>query len=578
MKIFSKVPVEIPNRSGHDLSHSNMLTHPVGTLVPILVDPLLPNDTVSLGAVASVQLPPMATDFMGRVRYKIEAFFVPYRILWGGWQQWFTNFGGQSNGSSGFAAPSLPSIKFKLSSFDDNSSTAADLYNAAFGPGSLADYLGYKCPAYTPSVTQLDFKMVNVINTITFKNIFPFLAYHKIYNDWYRNSLIQREVFTPNLNTSSSGVPGRGISTVPYNTYCADAASNDFVFPTLLDFATKPGDTGTVSGPNPFMFADSGRLGNLRQRNFSKDYFTNATSLPQSGQPVSLSFSTESDSGSFTIAGLRAANSLQQFKERMNIAGGRYADQIKAQYGIYPADAVTDRAIYLGSMSFDVYNKRVYQSQNDTDTSPDTNNPFGSTGSSYASPQGFGSGSLVGKFTASEHGLLFVIGSLVPDAVYSTGSRRYLNDVDADLVAPPILQNVGDQPVMQTEVVNFAPAATYGTDINGVFGYTQRFSQFKFMLDEVHGLLRDGSSLDSFSLQRGFITPTTVNTSFLQIPTTYLDQVSAVDSTKTSQYGCWCDFGFNYRKVSTLAAYSIPTLGDLKNTHTEVVDKNGKML
>lgn len=90
-KIFNKVPVQIPNKSGFDLSHENLFTAKCGTLVPVLVDTLLPNDTISLGHSSQLQLPPMATDFYGRVVGKFEAFFVPFRILYGGWQELITH-------------------------------------------------------------------------------------------------------------------------------------------------------------------------------------------------------------------------------------------------------------------------------------------------------------------------------------------------------------------------------------------------------------------------------------------------------------------------------------------------------
>ena len=86
-----RVPVEMPNRSGHNMSHSNIFTGTTGTLIPVLCEELLPNDTVSLGSKLQVQMPPMVTDFYGRVDFVLEAFFVPNRLLWGGWQDFITH-------------------------------------------------------------------------------------------------------------------------------------------------------------------------------------------------------------------------------------------------------------------------------------------------------------------------------------------------------------------------------------------------------------------------------------------------------------------------------------------------------
>lgn len=108
------------------------------------------------------------------------------------------------------------------------------------------------------------------------------------------------------------------------------------------------------------------------------------------------------------------------------------------------------------------------------------------------------------------------------------------------------------------------------------------------MDDEVHGLLRDGQSLSAFALKRSFGVESDVNlgSQFLQIPQTFLDQVGVwtrsdsgnPDSYLVNSFGAWCDVFFAYKKVSTLPAYSIPTLGDMKDTHTEVIDNGGKRL
>ena len=127
-------------------------------------------------------------------------------------------------------------------------------------------------------------------------------------------------------------------------------------------------------------FADGVDLFTLRQRNWARDYFTNATPLPQAGTGASLSFDVAENSGSFTIASLRAANSLQMWLERNNIAGNRYADQIKAHFGVMPADAVTQRAIYLGSSSSVIYNHSVYQTTGVDDSVVASSNPFTTVG------------------------------------------------------------------------------------------------------------------------------------------------------------------------------------------------------
>lgn len=525
-KIFHKVPVEIPNKSGFDCSHENVFTAKCGTLIPSMVDLLLPNDTVSLGTKLQVQLPPMATDFYGSVNAKCECFFVPLRVLYGGMQEILTH---PTNG----AVYPVGTGSNQKARFVPHLSVPDNL----IGPGTLCDYLGSKVAS-------------NVGQQSVEYSVLPFLMYHKVYDDWYRDSRIQKPVFS---KPQSGGNYNQDFDFLPYVTVFGNPT------PTVL--------SGSYC-------SDGVRATDLRQRNWSKDYFTNATTLPQAGQGADVTFVTNTPSGqtagtgSFSISTLRAANALQQWLERNNLAGYRYGDQIKARFGIYPADAITDRSIYLGSMTVPVYNKSVYTNTGSTATQ----NPFTSTGAKYASPVGVGDKSLVDKFTASEHGFLLVMFSLVPDKLYATGSRKYLfYDRQSDF-PEPILASTGDEPIFDWELTQNIPSASPST-----FGYTQRYSSHKFMPDEVHGLLRDGESLASFALQSSYASTSGINSSFLQIPTNYMDGVTAV-SADVSTYGCWVDQYFVYKKSSTLPAYSIPTLGDMKDTHTEIIDNGGKRL
>lgn len=541
-KVINKVPVQIPNKSGFDLSHETLFTAKCGTLYPVLVDTLLPNDTISLGHSSQLQLPPMATDFYGRVMGKFEAFFVPFRVLYGGWQDLITHPVNGDNYPNGTTAnqkakvlPTLRGLKTDMLS------------------GSLADFLGRKIDVFStdaPTATQ------------DVRNPLPFLAYHKIYNDWYRDSRIQQDLFQRNHTVASS----------------SDTAYFD-----SLPYQSLYGDSPAIISGDNLNCADGVSALSLRQRNWERDYFTNATPKPQAGDPAQLAFNVADGQGSFTIASLRAANALQQWLERNNIAGYRYGDQIRAQFGIYPADAVTDRAIYLGSHTVDIYNRSVYQQNYTTEGSlagdNTTPNPFLTVGSKYGSPQGVGENSLVDKFTASEHGFIFVMFSIVPRAYYGTGDRRYLRYARQSDFAFPLLSGVGDQEIYLSELSN---EGTGTPAYDRVFGYTQRFSEYKYMDDEVHGLLRDGQSLSAFALKRSFVQEdVALGTEFLQIPQTFLDQVGAYYGNETdtvNTFGAWCDVFFAYKKVSTLPAYSIPTLGDPKDTHTEVIDNGGKRL
>lgn len=594
LKNAQKALVSVPHRSGFDKSFRNLFTAKCGTLVPILCDEVIPNTSVYLDLALSVAMPPMATETFMNVDYKVEAFFVPTRLLMVDYERWLSDFETTISVDSGSGSATLRPPVALVSDTDAK-------------PGSLMDYLGFRLSSLSPSGDEVPQICA-----------FPMLAYHKIWDDWYRNSLIQRSIYRDRLEAQA-------LSLLSYN-----AANSKFVSPVSgenIGYLLQHGD-------DTIEFADGSTIFDLRQRNFGTDYFTSATQSPQKGDaqkvsmslptglsikygnggvlsgftdPVAPSTSATSNAGyfngvnitpsysssasagvSFTIASLRAANSMQMFLERNNIAGNRLVDYVKAQYGANLKDSIAQRPVYLGSASFNVYNKGVYQSAQ----ASSSNNPFTSVGARYGNAYAEGSTHLI-EYTAEEPGYIMVIGSLVPRVTYASGvSRmltRYTTAKSQSDMANPILQNVGPQPIYLYELdPNNLFGAPYGSD--AVFGYVDRFADWMTKHDELHGLIRDGEDLEAFALQRYFNSDTDpdtpgdvthnfvgINNRFLQIPTNYMDQVTAVSS-DISTYGVWVDSYLNYKVSMPLHEYSVPSLQDPAWEHGNVfeVDRAGK--
>lgn len=552
---FVKAPVAVPKLSGFDKSHQNLLTSKVGTITPILVDELIPGTKVNLKLALSASLPPLATDTFMRCSIKTEAFFVPMRLLDGGFEAWFTDEAKDMvNDASEDGTIDTSSKRAFMPIIRDNlplTDGLSDWVLAKTGTGSLSDYLGVK-------YTNPNFFKKGI-------SALPYLAYHRIYNDWYRNSLVQKECFLPPCDGIDFSLTGACCSPYVFHN------NGNYVWSTLA----------------PFALADGHCLLDLRQRNFGLDYFTTATPNPQQGNAMVVSFDTSGNNGQFSIAALRAANSMQQFKERNNLLGNLYVEQLYGRYSVRPSDGIAQRSIYLGRGEFEVYSKGIYQSapaDGLADGNPSAtayaSNPFGSVASRFGSAYASGESFLV-NFEAKEPGYLFVMATLVPRVTYSSGLRRYLRhyigDGSLSDMANPILQNVGPQPIYEYEL-NGAYASN---GLDAIFGFTDRYGEFKTMEDELHGLMRDGESLDAFALQRTFDYSDTVqiNSSFLQIPTDYMDQVTAVKEW-ISEFGYWLDTYFDYKVAMPINKYSLPSLQDPAYEHgkTIVVSKGGNKL
>lgn len=523
------------------MSHRNTLTGYVGTLIPILTEEVIPNTRCHLKTSFSVKMPPLASETFANIDYRIEAFFVPTRLLVNG----YTDIACGRNkivptGSQSF----LPLIRMKL-----NTSTAT-LWNQIFKPGSLADYLGFKSPKFTVPTDSLFYEDITPL---------PFLAYHKIYDYWYRNKLVQKEAFWDSGNGSASG----GKENI-FSKYVRFSSNN---YQLIVD----PSDDISMEQVET---ADGLNLFSLRQRNFDSDYFTTATLSPQLGNPEEVRVPVEQSEGTLTIAALRAANSLQQFAERNNLCGVDDVNYYKAMYGARLDYGVAQHPVCLGSTSTPVYVNGIFQSAGQ---SVKTNNPYLSVGAQYGSASCNGIDVVIKDFTAMEPGYIMVLGSLVPRVSYSSGIRRYLkHHIDGAYgsdIANPILQNIGPQPIYAYET----DGALNNNMDNSVFGYQSRFAEWVSHPDEIHGQFVDGNTLDSFVLQRN-IERSTLNSDFLQIPIDYLNQILAVaDTGSSSGFSYWVDMLHSWKVVNPIADFVIPSLQDpaYEHGHDVTIRKNG---
>lgn len=564
---FFQAPVAVPKLSGFDKSFMNLYTAKCGTLVPALCDELMPGSIVDLKMAASVSLPPLASDTFMRCSLKVEAFFVPMRLCYGGFEHWFVQDDFEVIDDIGSFISSrnkfLPCFTFGQMFEEGKTWDVSEV----FGAGTLSDYLGFKAGkvgAITLSSPDSQRRF----------SLMPYIAYHKCFSDWYRSSLVQRDCFAPLEPSVSWYDIGFSVASAPF------CSATD----PLLDSIENAVQNYTVTlsdlADTQYGLADGVSIFSLRQRNFGFDFFTCATPSPQNGAAASVTLDPTSLATlgkGFTISQLRSMNSLQQWRERNNLTGDRYVDRLYGQYGCRPSDGIAQRVLCVGSADIEVYNKGIYNSNNAANSG--SQNPFGASlgargGSAYGSTDG--AITLCKGFKAAEPGYLMVITSLVPRVTYASGLdmklARYCYDGSIGELPNPILQNIGPEPIYTSALTDNV------WEFTNVFGYTDRFGFFKAKFDELHGLVRDGESLESFALQRYLdeSQDPRIDSEFLEIPTDYMDNVTAVKSA-VSEYGCWVDSYFDYRVSMPLSKYSLPSLQDPAYEHgkTIVVRRGG---
>jgi len=203
-----------------------------------------------------------------------------------------------------------------------------------------------------------------------------------------------------------------------------------------------------------------------------------------------------------TINELRQAFQVQRILERDARGGTRYTEAVKARFGVTSPDARLQRPEYLGGGS-----------------SPVTVSPIAQTSEDGATPQGnlaaigtvnFSGHGFAKSFT--EHGVLLGLVSVRADLTYSQGVERMWTRSTRYDFFEPALAHLGEQAVLNKEIFWQDAAAD-----DDVFGYQERFAEYRYKPSRITGLLRPGvtGSLDVWHLSQEFGALPTLGATFI---------------------------------------------------------------
>lgn len=601
--------IKVENMSGFDKSGFHGFTAPLGAIVPMRKQLCIPGNG-NIRVKISAQLPPLASDAFLRSHLKVEAFAVPLRLCYGGFQSWFsgeliTSYD-NTNDEEILSRAKLP--RLHMNRTDSEGRLGADyLTNYAldgvFGPQSLMDYLGVKMPLSVSddsgdggddpiskssrAESGVHVSKVDVWNFLGDAgedfNIFPFIAYQLCYHHWYRNKLVEKPLFaTPDYNLAlnrASGLPYRAFSEIkdfPIDlTVDEPEISSDTEMERREHFFDIPLYVFDSDNPlkwDPCCILMNGHLLELRQRNYGYDYFTTALPSAQEGNPISV----DTSGGSFTISALRIQNSMQHFSEINQFASPDYVQVNKARYGVDISEGVAQKPILLGSADFPMFTSGIEQTAG---SDQETNNPLGGMAARYGRAHAEGS-DFVCEFHVNEPSYIMIMASLVPEANYATGCAHDMKifTKEGSLVDLPVasLENTGMEPVNGYEVEVSAVSGRV------VFGYQPRYMWHKAgQTNMVSGLFRAGASLQSFIPQRVFNEPLNfgdsgrydrieLSTAFLKVLPWDLDGITAVEGA-ISEFGVMIDSAVDFFVSEPLGESVLPSLVDPAYEHGKSV-------
>ena len=452
---------EKPRKNNFDLSHEVKMTGNMGQLMPCFIQDVIPGDSYKVNTQQLIRFSPLLAPIMHSVDFKLDYFFVPYRIVWSEWKDFITG------GESGTDLPSCPR-------FEVDQATA----NSYLTKGSLADYMGI--PPSDLTASQGAFK--NITGTKQSIDILKFRAYQLIWHEYFRDQNLNQAGYEQYTN---SGVQ-TGTTVLNNQLTLRNTNWSKDYFTSALPFlqrgaevklplgSTAPLLYGDYSGvdPNgdstiiktPASVGGATQSANSFQSAGNGKFFTGSNVLVNpditNTHAVDLANATAT-----TINELRKASALQRYLEIMARAGSRYREQIHAIFGERIPDYTVQIPKYLGGGKTPVMISEVlstYQSESDT---------------ANKRPQGDMSGHALAlgdniSFTENfdEHGVILGVCRVVPKASYCQGLSKFWQKFDKFDYFFPQFANLGEQEINAKEIY----VRGNDTEDKVVFGYQQR--------------------------------------------------------------------------------------------------------
>ena len=514
-----------PHRSGFDIGRKNAFTAKVGELLPVYWDISMPGDKYRFNLEYFTRTQPVETSAYTRLREYFDFYAVPLRLLWKSAPSVLTQMQDinqiqalslTQNLSLGTYLPSLQlsflgTSLYRLNgnSWSPNDSTSLKNmfgFSRADLSFKLLSYLGYgNILSSTPSSgsrwwsTSLKFdsssRYTQQYIQNNYINLFPLLAYQKIYQDFFRWSQWE------NANPSSynvdyfSGVSPSLVDNIPV------VASPYWKSDTMFDLRYCNWNKDMLMGVLPnSQYGDVAviNLGDLDNAEVgfisnSKQFVAAQNTTTLNGPSLASNIKAQSSSATsavsanstlvanlsslkseFTVLAFRQAEALQRWKEISQSGDSDYREQIRKHFGVNLPQALSNMCTYIGGISRNLDISEVVNSNLSTES--DT---------AVIAGKGVGVGNGSFEYTTNEHCVVMCIYHAVPLLDYAiTGQDGQLLVTDAESLPIPEFDNIGMEVLPMTQIFN-SPKASIVNLFNA--GYNPRYFNWKTKLDVING-------------------------------------------------------------------------------------------
>lgn len=522
---FASAPSVDIQRSTFDRSFNHRTTLDEGKLIPFLVDEILPGDTVELNTTIVCRMATPKFPCMSLLWLQTHYFFVPNRILWNNWKR----FQGEL-----LDTDSDPSIH--LIPYIDSPAGGWSIH-------TLADYMGI------PPGVELQ-GAVNGISAL------PFRAYNRIWNDFYRD----QDLVSRPITTTTDGPDDPADYPMRYRAKKADYFTTARPWPlkggteVLLPMAgTAPvsgfgasNQTWSTGGKTAYQTDESAGV------TYAQYKETAAFIYIMEEDPLNTGFpnirAELQDATSTSINDLRLAITMQQALELDARSGTRYVEALRARWKVTSPDFRLQRAEYIGGGRQAI---NVSQVANTAAVEGSGGNNVGDLGG-FAYSVG---NQHRASFTATEHGVLMGIVSIIGENEYQEGIHKMWRRKTRWDFFEPVFANLGEQAIGKGELYADGTATDHET-----WAFQERWSEYRYKPSLISGLFRSAAvgSLDTWHTAEELGSLPPLAEDFIQTSSDS-PNVGRVVITSTDEHFLF-DSATALRHTRAMPVYSVPGL------------------
>lgn len=529
-----------------DMSSSLITTSNFGVMKPIKAITCVPGDKINLSVSEFTRLMPMPVPTYGSIKSKTRAFFVPFRIVMKSWLSFISNNKKvtSSNIYNPVTVPQFNILALKRALCRNTFSTLVSEGDTTSTESYDFDVMTSYGKVRRVKLKPLGKRVVDWFNSVGCPilsgskddnraiSALPFMSFAKFYLDWvvpsrfvnlYSDVLKLFEMETSEQVTSYlSSLDNLEKVLIAFYSYYEDdyfTSAWQNSSGTEIEMASDTIIPGQIAAPTGWFPAstepsvanlvpnDYGTVrGNQSQSPLTADY-------QQSGDPLFLNNgatapqfvgkqTVEEETNSVEVSNvpplnyftLRSIGALQDMINRGKLAGTKVQEYLRVTYGFEPSVDSMNLSTYLGCKENEIMIGDVMATAG-TDL-----NSLGQ----YAG-RGIGSGDASFSYECKEHGIFFVTNELIVTPSYIDGLDFMFDQKDRLDFYQPEFDNIGCEAL---PLRRLSMGEAHGPNSNQyLFGFTPRYSAYKFAFDRLSGDFRlntRNSGLDSWYLSRTF--------------------------------------------------------------------------